>query len=51
MGTCSTITLKDADYAHFVSIYYDKGPGPVSGLQITTNLGDILPLGGTDDSL
>ena len=49
MGTCSSITLKDSDYAHYITVYYSSGPGPIIGLKITTNLGQILTLGLTTD--
>ena len=51
MGTCTTITIKDTDYAHFLSIYYSNGQGPITGLKVLTLQGDILTLGSTENTL
>ena len=50
MGSCSTITLVDSEFAQYLTIYYSNGPGPVVGLKITTSLGNILRLGNTEKS-
>lgn len=45
MGTCSTITLKDGDYAKYLAVHYTTKN--VTGLKITTAANDSFALGNT----
>ena len=45
MGTCSSITLKDGDYAKYLSVHYTTKN--VTGFQITTSNQDSFTLGNT----